>query len=108
MIIKNEDVKILELIKECTSFVIFVHRYPEGDAIGSQLALGQILRKFGKEVDMLNYDPVPWQYKFLPGCNLIRVMTEFDRDYDCGFVLDCSDFESETECTNCDCIWEES
>jgi bifunctional oligoribonuclease and PAP phosphatase NrnA len=82
-----------ELVRENNSFVILVHRYPEGDAIGSQLALGLLLKNQGKEVEMLNYDPLPWQYKFLPGSDNIEIGETLARDYDIGIVLDSGDFE---------------
>ncbi|MBU1627058.1 bifunctional oligoribonuclease/PAP phosphatase NrnA [bacterium] len=93
MKLKDESKVFHEIVEKNHSFVILVHRYPEGDAIGSQLALGLMLNNHGKKVDMLNYDPLPWQYKFLPGCNLIKVTNNFEKDYDVGIILDCSDFE---------------
>jgi len=82
-----------DLVERNETFVILVHRYPEGDAIGSQLALGLMLMKQGKSVEMLNYDKLPWQYKFLPGSEHIKIAESFQRDYDVGIVLDSSDFE---------------
>jgi bifunctional oligoribonuclease and PAP phosphatase NrnA len=94
MKLKNESKIFRELIEKCNRFVILVHRYPEGDAIGSQLALGSMLSKNNeKKVDLLNYDPLPWQYKFLPGSDLIKIVNHFDQDYDVGIILDSSDFE---------------
>ena len=89
----KEKNKIKELIKNNKKFVTLVHRFPEGDALGSQLALSQLLLNADKEVAILNKDPLPWQYKFLPKSDLIEIVDQIDEYYDVGFVLDCSDFE---------------
>jgi len=93
MSIKEESKTFLDLINRYNNFAILVHRFPEGDAIGSQLALGLLLRNKGKKVDMLNYDPIPWQFNFLPGSELIKITDKIERDYDVGIILDCSDFK---------------
>jgi len=90
--LKKEIKKFLEVIEKKQNFAILVHRYPEGDAIGSQIALGLILKQLNKDVDMLNFDPIPWQFEFLDGSEMIKVKTAFDKDYDVGIILDSSDF----------------
>lgn len=48
-------------------FVIISHVRPDGDAIGSQLALGYSLMAMGKEVFLVNEDGVPESLEFLKG-----------------------------------------
>jgi phosphoesterase RecJ-like protein len=55
------------------------HARPDGDAIGSQLALGLFLAKLGKEVDMINSDPVPTNLSWMPATDQILV---FDKSID--------------------------
>jgi bifunctional oligoribonuclease and PAP phosphatase NrnA len=91
--LKDEVAKIHKLIEENNNFIILVHRFPEGDALGSQLALGQALIDSHKDVDMLHIDPIPSQYKFMPGSSIIKIHEAFKTNYNVGFVLDSSDFE---------------
>ncbi|MEZ4699588.1 MAG: bifunctional oligoribonuclease/PAP phosphatase NrnA [Rhodothermales bacterium] len=56
--------------------VITTHVRPDGDAIGSQLALGLFLQKLGKTVEMINSDPPPMNLGWLPG---VREIQTFDQ-----------------------------
>lgn len=58
---------ILALLKEEENFVLSAHINPEGDAIGSCLAMAEVLRNFGKNATVYSRDPIPEIYKFLPG-----------------------------------------
>ena len=46
-------------------FGVAGHVYPDGDAVGSTVALGRLLRRLGKEVLLLSPVPVPLSYRFL-------------------------------------------
>ncbi|MBA4372192.1 MAG: hypothetical protein C0402_04960 [Thermodesulfovibrio sp.] len=48
-------------------FLIATHINPDGDAIGSSLALAEALASLGKKVFLYDRDPVPKYYHFLPG-----------------------------------------
>ena len=52
---------------------ILMHISPDGDAIGSCLALANLCRVFGGEADLYCADPVPEKYRILPGWERIRV-----------------------------------
>ena len=54
------------LLKE-KAFFIATHVNPEGDALGSSIALAMALESIGKEVLLYDRDPVPHLYHFLPG-----------------------------------------
>jgi bifunctional oligoribonuclease and PAP phosphatase NrnA len=54
------------LLKE-KAFFIATHVNPEGDALGSSIALAMALESIGKEVLLYDRDPVPHSYRFLPG-----------------------------------------
>ncbi len=69
---KKEQAKKLEIIEEILgvirqyeTFLISSHINPDGDAIGSQLAIYSFLSDFGKKVSIINSNPVPYDYKFL-------------------------------------------
>ncbi|MBU4310643.1 bifunctional oligoribonuclease/PAP phosphatase NrnA [bacterium] len=84
----NELKKIVEVIKENKSFFITSHIRPDGDSIGSQLALKCILERLGKEVTIANHDSVPEIYDFLPGRESIKQELPKDREFDVALVLD--------------------
>lgn len=56
----------VDLVRNAKKIIVFSHHNPDGDALGSSLALTLALRKLGKEVVVANSDPVPNTFKFLP------------------------------------------
>jgi len=79
--------KIASVLQECRSILLSVHKSPDGDALGAQLALLFALEALGKEVTAWNLDPVPEVYQFLPGSDRIRTGPVEGR-YDALIVLD--------------------
>jgi phosphoesterase RecJ-like protein len=79
--------KIAEEIRSNHSFLLTSHEGPDGDAVGSTLALASFLRKFGKDVHVHLRDSVPDLYSFLPGVTTVCT-TIPDRAFDVAFVLD--------------------
>lgn len=79
---------ISKVFREKDRFLIACHENPEGDAIGSELALALALRKMGKTATVLNADPVPGNLLFLPGADTV-VFEEDGSRYDVAVVLDC-------------------
>lgn len=75
-------------LKRCNSFLISVHISPDGDALGSQLALMFALRKLNKTVTAHNLDPVPEIYRFLPHAETIKIGKPVIGRYDAHIVLD--------------------
>ncbi len=78
---------IVEEIRLGNSFLLTTHEGPDGDAVGSSLALASLLRKMDKDVTVHFRDPVPDLYAFLPGAETV-VPHIPDRDYDVAVVLD--------------------
>lgn len=60
---------ILALLLRYERFFITTHIRPDGDALGSQLALGRFLKKLGKQVALINSDPPPYNLGWLPGAD---------------------------------------
>lgn len=58
---------LLAALKSEDAFLIAVHIDPDGDAIGSALALSSALESMGKKTFIFSRDPVPKYYRFLPG-----------------------------------------
>lgn len=64
---------IVSRFREADRIVISTHTRPDGDAIGSQLGLGNFLKSKGKEVRMINSDPSPYNLEWLPGSKDIEI-----------------------------------
>lgn len=82
---------VKQAIKKFSKFLITSHINPEGDAIGSQIAMASLLRKLGKESVMLDESPVPQVIKFLPGAENIFKEMPHDFNYQAVIILDCPD-----------------
>ncbi len=84
--------KIGELIKNKNSFLIVSHVNPDGDAIGSSLALYSVLKEMGKEVYVENPTlPIPYIYSFLEAYNNIELVSN-SKDVETVFVVDVAEF----------------
>lgn len=84
----SEPAGIIAELKRCASVLISIHKNPDGDALGSQLALMLALEKMGKTVTAHNLDPVPAIYRFLPHTEKIKVGRPVQGKYDAFIVLD--------------------
>lgn len=82
---------IVQEIDAHDSFLLTCHESPDGDAVGSTLALASHLRGLGKDVTVYYCDPVPDQYLFLPGADAV-IHRLPERTYDICFVLDVGEF----------------
>lgn len=83
--------KVLEAIQKGKKFLISSHINPEGDAIGSQIALMSLLRKLKKEAMIVNESAVPHMLKFMKRSEWILKEMPKDFGYDTIIVLDCPD-----------------
>lgn len=54
-------------------FILTTHIRPDGDALGSELALARFLQKLGKEVVIMNSDPPTYNLYWLPSIDQIQV-----------------------------------
>ena len=84
----NKTSSIVSALRSCDRILLSVHKNPDGDALGSQLALLIALQKMGKTVKAHNLDPVPEYYVFLPESDKIQSGTPVQGRYDALVVLD--------------------
>jgi phosphoesterase RecJ-like protein len=70
---------------------VVAHERPDGDAVGSLLALTVALRSLGKQATPILADGVPARFRFLPGA--ADVKSDFDVPCDCLVTVDCSDLQ---------------
>jgi phosphoesterase RecJ-like protein len=68
--------EIGKAIEDHNSFAVVSHVRPDGDAIGSVLALGHALEQLGKSVRYLNNDGCPKSLEFLPGSEKVEISGE--------------------------------
>lgn len=79
---------VIAALADCRTVLLSVHKNPDGDALGSQLALMRALEKTGKQVTAHNLDPVPETYRFLPGNDRITSGPDVSGTFDAFVVLD--------------------
>ncbi len=85
--------RIAEIINAGSRFLIASHVRPDGDSIGSVLALYHMLKGRGKESVVYSQDKTPDVYSFLPGAEVIVHRLEQGTSFDAVFLLDCSDID---------------
>jgi phosphoesterase RecJ-like protein len=90
--VRNDLGAICRLFREKDRFLIACHENPEGDAIGSELALALALRKMGKTATVVNSDPVPGNLAFLPAADTVVPDAEGSA-HDVAVVVDCGSLE---------------
>ena len=83
--------RFYNLLENKLSFMITSHVSPDGDSIGSVLALTLALLKNEKKAVPVIKDDIPRKYKFLPGTELIE--KDISETFDVIIVLDCGDIE---------------
>ncbi len=96
--IQPEKIKTLKtLIEKHRRFVLTTHVNPDGDGLGSEIALYHYLKGLGKEVRIWNHNPVPENYTFLDPTGAMEIFGEkrhqkYLAEIEVVFVLDISDW----------------
>ena len=93
LVAAQEALTILAAIREGERFLVCSHSRPDGDAIGSMLAMGMLLRQMGKRVDLVAADRLPVVYRNLPGASEIRIAMRVHGPYDAAILLECDGLE---------------
>jgi len=75
-------------LREGVRFAVLGHVRPDGDALGSQLALGLSLKQLGKDVRIWNEEGMLEKYNFLPDANLLTKPPTEPEDVDVAIALD--------------------
>lgn len=88
------DLKALvALIRKSHSICIATHENPDGDGIGSILALAKALKHLKKKVVLYTADPVPKMYHFLPGWKTITQQLTSRHKFDLSLIVDLGEIE---------------
>ncbi|HVI82492.1 MAG TPA: bifunctional oligoribonuclease/PAP phosphatase NrnA [Chthoniobacterales bacterium] len=80
--------EIGQALRENQRFAVLSHVRPDGDALGSQLALGLSLKKLDKELHIWNEDGMLEKYSFLPQAELLIKPPGEPEDVDVIVALD--------------------
>ncbi len=86
---------VIDHLRAATKLVVVTHEKPDGDALGSLVAMQQILTTLGKDCLMfVAHDefPLPYEYRFLPLDGLVSEAPP-DLDERCVVFLDCGNLE---------------
>jgi bifunctional oligoribonuclease and PAP phosphatase NrnA len=86
-----EIAQIVDAIRARRRFVLSSHARPDGDAIGSQLAMACALRALGKEVTVVNRDAAPAALMTFPGVPDIEIAEHAGGDFDAAIIMECGD-----------------
>ena len=84
--------RIIATVNKGNTFAVGGHMRPDGDCIGSELAIAYALLDLGKKVTVFNQDEMPDKLAFLDPKKLLRG-AQRPRAFDCVFVTDCANHE---------------
>lgn len=82
---------IVDAIRSRRRFVLSSHARPDGDSIGSQLAMAYALRALGKQVALVNKDEAPGPILAFPGVPDIIVADRVTGEFDAAIIMECGD-----------------
>ena len=85
--------EVLEVLRERDGFVIAGHRDPDGDSLGSSMALGLALEALGKRVAVVSADPLFASYQRLPHSDRLQVLEELPPDFPVAVLMECNGVE---------------
>jgi len=83
----NDPSMAVERLRSARRVLLTCHRNPDGDAIGSELALAELAAEFGIESVIVNHDPAPISLSKLPGVETVVVADALPTDFPDGFDL---------------------
>ncbi|OIN99952.1 MAG: hypothetical protein AUJ51_11650 [Elusimicrobia bacterium CG1_02_56_21] len=87
--LETEFKRLEELIENSESFFLAGHLNPDGDTIGSMLAMASVLKRLGKKTRLFSQDPVPENLRFLPNVKTIHSRLPAGK-FDAAILLECS------------------
>ena len=83
--------EILKEIEKAQTIVILTHESPDGDAVGSSLAMKLALENLGKALDLI-LPEYSRMFEFLPGTSTIKKTSDVEK-YDLAISLDCANLK---------------
>jgi phosphoesterase RecJ-like protein len=93
----NDPSLAVERLDRAERILLTTHRNPDGDAIGSELAIAELAKALGAEPVILNRDPAPVTLLELPGIESVvvadRLPTDFEQRFDLVVTVECPDLD---------------
>ncbi|MGE5499812.1 MAG: DHH family phosphoesterase, partial [Syntrophothermus sp.] len=88
--------KLADIIKENSSFILTTHVNPDADALGSELALYEILKQKGKKTFIINYSETPYNLGFMDPLGVIETYNPVKHDpvFETADVIAALDFNN--------------
>jgi len=80
-----------DYFRDHDNFLLLCHEKPDGDALGCILGVAHVLQKLGKTFTLVNDDPIPVRFHFLPMSDRFLVTDEVEGQFDVVIALDCGD-----------------
>jgi len=80
-----------QAIQQAEKIVLFTHVGPDGDALGSLTAMGQMLKAQSKQVTMVVDSPIPPRFAYLPVIEDVQAKLDSNTVFDLIITLDCGD-----------------
>ena len=84
---------IIQQLNRCDTVLVASHTGPDGDAIGSLLAMGLALCGMKKNCYLYNESPIPAIYRYLPEVDRIQRSIDPSVSLDTAVILDCGDLD---------------
>ncbi len=84
--------RIIEQIRDAKKICVAGHIRPDGDCIGSQIALTLALRAADKDVQCWNQDSIPQKYRFLDPDKIFS-QPKSEAEFDLVIATDCASYE---------------
>jgi len=86
--LKGPCQSIADALRRAQTILISTHERPDGDAMGSQLALLELAGSLGKTAEVVNHSAVPGIYAFMPGATKVRRRPRRARNPDLAISVD--------------------
>jgi phosphoesterase RecJ-like protein len=83
--------ELLEVIRRGQRFVVASHARPDGDAIGSAMAMALAVRALGKHATVVTDGIPPVFLQPFPGVDAIQITSEVSETFDAALIMECSD-----------------
>jgi phosphoesterase RecJ-like protein len=80
--------EIAQVLRLYETFLVLSHVRPDGDALGSEIAMSLALQKLGKKVKVWNEEGLLEKFSFLPGGELVSFPPNEPEDFDVVLALD--------------------
>ena len=88
-----EIARIVDAIRARRRFVLSSHSRPDGDSIGSQLAMAYALQAMGKDAVCVNADQAPPPLMAFPGVADVRIAPSVEGEFDAAIIMECGDLK---------------